>query len=112
MANPVHYGNADSASDASRPRGNGPALGQPSNLRSLTTHQGASVPNDRQFRVLKALAYLAFEVLLQTGRPAHAEVLGDVLPNVTVGLHPLRDGDVLRVVHLPRPTELGAVGAG
>jgi len=45
-------------------------------------------------------------------RPAHPEVLGYVPPSVTVGLHPLRGGDVLRVVHLPRPTELGAIGAG
>ncbi len=45
-------------------------------------------------------------------RPADPEVLGDVPPNVTVGLHPLGGGVVLRVVHLPRPTDLGAVGTG
>jgi hypothetical protein len=43
--------------------------------------------------------------------PAHPKVFGDVPPSVTVGLHSLCGGDVLKVVHLPRPPELGAVGA-
>jgi len=45
------------------------------------------------------------------GGTTDPKVLGDVFAGVTVGLHPVCGGDVLRIVHLPRPTELGAVGA-
>ncbi len=51
------------------------------------------------------------EVSVQ-GRSAHSEVLRDRLGIVPGGLHPLRRGDVLEVEDLPRPPELGPVGAG
>ncbi|MCW2627034.1 MAG: hypothetical protein JWR48_3756, partial [Mycobacterium sp.] len=40
----------------------------------------------------------------------YTKVLGDVLRRVTVGLHPLRGGDVLGVIHLAGTPELPAVG--
>ena len=46
------------------------------------------------------------------GRSTDPEILRNVLAGVTVRLHPLRGGDVVGVVDLARPPELGAVGAG
>jgi hypothetical protein len=54
----------------------------------------------------KALA----EVPVQR-RPAHPEVLRNVLAGVAISLHALRGGDVIGVLDLAGSPELGAVGA-